>query len=118
MLWPFVVEHGILTFHSFSVTAVVHGDGTYFAKEAWYSCDDTYSNPDAQGLKYMYRARVLTGSPCKSRRGMKEPDPLDANNPQDGLHDCAVDNLQNPFIFVVFCDAGAYPDYLITFKKV
>ena len=29
----------------------------------------------------------------------------------------AVDNLANPFIFVVFCDAGAYPDYLITFKK-
>ncbi|KAL2081249.1 hypothetical protein ACEWY4_023102 [Coilia grayii] len=97
--------------------ATVHGEGTYFAKEAWYSCSDTYSNPDDKGLKYMYKARVLTGSPCKSKSNMKEPDPLDANNPRAGLHDCAVDNLQNPFIFVVFCDAGAYPDYLITFKK-
>ncbi|XP_063069030.1 protein mono-ADP-ribosyltransferase PARP14-like [Engraulis encrasicolus] len=92
-------------------------NGTYFAKDAWYSCCDTYSNPDDQGLKYMYRARVLTGSPCKSKGNMKEPDPLDPSNPQAGLHDCAVDNLQNPLIFVVFCDAGAYPDYLIKFKK-
>ncbi|XP_062390721.1 protein mono-ADP-ribosyltransferase PARP14 [Sardina pilchardus] len=96
--------------------ATAHGEGTYFAKDAWYSCSDTYSNPDDQGLKYMYLASVLTGSPCKSRGGMKEPDPLDAKNPGAGLHDCAVDNLLNPFIFVVFCDAGAYPDYLITFK--
>ncbi|XP_072542841.1 protein mono-ADP-ribosyltransferase PARP14-like [Salminus brasiliensis] len=98
--------------------AVVHGEGTYFAKEAWYSCQDQYSNPDANGLKYIYRARVVTGSPCKSRQGMKEPDPLDPKDPRAGLHDCAVDNLKNPFIFVVFCDAGAYPDYLITFRNV
>ncbi|XP_053482454.1 protein mono-ADP-ribosyltransferase PARP14 isoform X3 [Ictalurus furcatus] len=98
--------------------AVVHGDGTYFAKEAWYSCYDQYSNPDENGLKYIYRARVVTGSPCKSRSGMKEPDPLDPKNLRAGLYDCAVDDLQNPFIFVVFCDAGAYPDYLISFKNV
>ncbi|KAI5628569.1 poly [ADP-ribose] polymerase 14 isoform X2 [Silurus asotus] len=98
--------------------AVVHGEGTYFAKEAWYSCYDQYSNPDETGLKYIYRARVVTGSLCKSRKGMKEPDPLDPKDPRAGLHDCAVDDLQNPFIFVVFCDAGAYPDYLIKFKNV
>ncbi|XP_060731719.1 uncharacterized protein parp14rs3 isoform X3 [Tachysurus vachellii] len=98
--------------------AVAHGEGTYFAKEAWYSCHDQYSNPDENGLKYIYRARVVTGSPCKSRAGMKEPDPLDPKDPRAGIHDCAVDNFQNPFIFVVFCDAGAYPDYLISFKNV
>lgn len=98
--------------------AVAHGNGTYFAKEAWYSCHDHYSNPDESGLKYIYRARVMTGSPCKSKSGMKEPDPLDPKDLRAGLHDCAVDDLQNPFIFVVFCDAGAYPDYLISFKNV
>ncbi|KAI4884954.1 hypothetical protein NFI96_026799, partial [Prochilodus magdalenae] len=97
--------------------AVAHGEGTYFAKEAWYSCRDLYANPDESGFKYIYRARVVTGSPCKSRRGMKEPDPLDPNNPQAGLYDCAVDNLQNPSIYVVFCDAGAYPEYLIIAKN-
>ncbi|XP_048050723.1 uncharacterized protein LOC125270803 [Megalobrama amblycephala] len=98
--------------------AVVHGDGTYFAKESWYSCQDQYSNPDDKGLKYIYLARVVTGSMCKSRRGMKEPDPINPADPRAGLHDCAVDNLQDPFIFVVFCDAGAYPEYLITFKSI
>ncbi|XP_077071920.1 poly(ADP-ribose) polymerase family member 14-related sequence 3 isoform X2 [Siphateles boraxobius] len=98
--------------------AVVHGDGTYFAREAWYSCQDHYSNPDDRGLKYIYRARVVTGSLCKSRQGMKEPDPIRPGDPRAGLHDCAVDSLQNPFIFVVFCDAGAYPEYLITFKSI
>ncbi|KAG1944967.1 poly [ADP-ribose] polymerase [Pimephales promelas] len=96
--------------------AVVHGDGTYFARDAWYSCQDQYSNADDQGLKYVYRARVVTGSLCKSRQGMKEPDPIRPGDPRAGLHDCAVDSLTNPFIFVVFCDAGAYPEYLITFK--
>lgn len=98
--------------------AVVHGDGTYFAKEAYYSCSDQYSNPDDKGLKYIYLARVVTGSQCPSQKGMKEPAPLDPNDPHAGLHDCAVDDLRNPFIFVVFCDAGAYPDYLISFKNV
>ncbi|KAI4884953.1 hypothetical protein NFI96_026798, partial [Prochilodus magdalenae] len=100
-----------------SDTAVAYGEGTYFAKDAWYSCRDLYSNPDESGFKYIYRARVVTGSPCKSRRGMKEPDPLDPNNPQAGLYDCAVNNLENPSIYVVFCDAGAYPDYLIIAKN-
>ncbi|XP_059896101.1 protein mono-ADP-ribosyltransferase PARP14-like isoform X5 [Gadus macrocephalus] len=96
--------------------ATVYGNGTYFAKQSWYSCNDTYSNPDAQGLKYMYQARVLVGKPCLGTPGMVEPAPLDPNNPYSGLHDCAVDNVQSPFIYVVFCDAGAYPDYLISFK--
>uniref|UniRef100_A0A4W5KWR4 Poly [ADP-ribose] polymerase n=1 Tax=Hucho hucho TaxID=62062 RepID=A0A4W5KWR4_9TELE len=98
--------------------ATVYGDGTYFAKETWYSCQDAYSNPDASGLKYMYRARVLVGKPCLGVGGMKEPNPLDPTDLHQGLHDCAVNDLQNPFIYVVFCDAGAYPDYLISFKTV
>ncbi|XP_056322010.1 protein mono-ADP-ribosyltransferase PARP14-like isoform X2 [Danio aesculapii] len=98
--------------------AVAHGDGTYFAREAWYSCQDRYSSVDGSGLQCVYRARVVTGAMCKSRAGMKEPEPLDAADPQAGLHDCAVDSLQKPFIFVVFCDAGAYPEYLITFKSI
>ena len=93
------------------------GNGTYFAKDSWFSCNDRYSNPDAQRVKYMYQARVLVGKPCEGYRGMVEPAPLDPNNPLSGLHDCAVDNIQSPFIYVVFNDAGAYPDYLISFKK-
>ncbi|XP_061089954.1 protein mono-ADP-ribosyltransferase PARP14-like [Conger conger] len=98
--------------------ATTYGCGTYFAKEAYYSCHDHFSKPDGNGHKYIYRARVLTGKPCLGLQGMKEPSPVDPNNLQAGLHDCAVDKLQNPFIFVIFCDSGAYPEYLITFKTV
>ncbi|CAL8267046.1 unnamed protein product [Lota lota] len=96
--------------------ATMYGNGTYFAKQSWYSCNDTYSNPDAQGVKYMYQARVLVGKPCLGTPDMVEPAPLDPKNPLAGLHDCAVDNVQNPFVYVVFSDAGAYPEYLISFK--
>ncbi|KAJ8351599.1 hypothetical protein SKAU_G00230750 [Synaphobranchus kaupii] len=98
--------------------ATKFGNGTYFAKEAYYSCENYYTNPDEQGHKYIFRTRVLTGKPCVGLEGMREPAPVDPNNLQAGLHDCAVDNLQNPFIFVIFSDSGAYPEYLITFKTV
>ncbi|XP_035265192.1 protein mono-ADP-ribosyltransferase PARP14-like [Anguilla anguilla] len=98
--------------------ATVYGSGTYFAKEAYYSCHDKYSSPDENGHKYMYRARVLTGKPCLGLQGMREPSPVDPNDLQAGLHDCAVNDLQDPFIFVIFSDSGAYPEYLITFKTV
>ncbi|KAI4901594.1 hypothetical protein NFI96_007423, partial [Prochilodus magdalenae] len=74
----------------------VYGDGTYFAKGAWYSCHDQYSAPDEYGLKYIYRARVVTGFFCEGRPGMKEPDPLDPYNHKAGLYDCAVNSLRNP----------------------
>ena len=35
--------------------------GMYFAVDASYSIDDTYSRPDSQGNKYMYLALVVVG---------------------------------------------------------
>ena len=104
----------IISLHLY--TGTLYGNGTYFAKHSWFSCKYKYSYPDAQGLKYMYQARVLVGKPCLGTPGMVEPAPLDPNNPLSGLHDCAVNNVQKPTVYVVFSDAGAYPDYLISFK--
>ncbi|MGH0151153.1 UNVERIFIED_CONTAM: hypothetical protein FKN15_042096 [Acipenser sinensis] len=92
------------------------GQGTYFAKEASYSCHNSYSNPDEKGHKYIYRARVITGKLCQGIRNLKEPTPVNPNDPNSDLCDCAVDSEKTPFIFVIFCDDGAYPEYLITFK--
>ncbi|XP_033862092.3 protein mono-ADP-ribosyltransferase PARP14-like [Acipenser ruthenus] len=92
------------------------GQGTYFAKEASYSCHNSYSNPDENGHKYIYRARVITGKLCQGITNLKEPTPVNPNDPNSDLCDCAVDNEKTPFIFVIFCDDGAYPEYLITFK--
>ena len=42
---------------------------------------------------------------------------LPPKNPQNPtvLYDCAVDDPAKPMEFVIFHDAQAYPEYLITF---
>eukprot|EP00062_Callorhinchus_milii_P011494 gi/632957508/ref/XP_007894518.1/ PREDICTED: poly [ADP-ribose] polymerase 14-like [Callorhinchus milii] len=96
--------------------ATVYGRGTYFAKNAQYSCDNKYSSPSDQGYKYMFQARVITGKMCLGDQSLIEPTPVDPNKDPTNLCDCAVDSVSNPSIFVIFCDDGAYPEYLITFK--
>ncbi|XP_068102337.1 protein mono-ADP-ribosyltransferase PARP14-like [Hyperolius riggenbachi] len=96
--------------------ATALGKGTYFAVDANYSADDTYSKPDANGYKYMYLARVLTGECCKGNNSMIVPPSRNPANPTD-LYDSAADNVNNPTVFVIFSDTQAYPEYLITFTK-
>lgn len=97
------------------LTAAAIGDGTYFAVDAWYSAQNTYSVPDVNGRKHMYLARVLTGQYCTGRAGLKAPPPRSQTDPTD-LYDSVVDNTLNPTMFVIFNDIQAYPQYLITFK--
>ncbi|XP_041329145.1 protein mono-ADP-ribosyltransferase PARP14 [Pyrgilauda ruficollis] len=96
--------------------AAAIGDGTYFAVNACYSAQDTYSIPDVNGKKHMYLARVLTGQYCAGRAGLKDPPPRSQADPTD-LFDSVVDNEFSPTMFVIFSDIQAYPQYLITFKK-
>lgn len=96
----------------FPVTAAAFGNGTYFAVNASYSCNSTYSVPNAQGHKHMYLCKVLTGDFTKGAGGMFVPPPKNANC---DLYDTVVDNPAAPTIFVVFRDDNAYPEYLITF---
>ncbi|XP_007894563.2 protein mono-ADP-ribosyltransferase PARP15-like isoform X1 [Callorhinchus milii] len=96
--------------------ALSYGRGTYFAKNAQYSCDNKYSSPSDQGYKYMFQARVITGKLCLGNHLMKVPSPVDEKD-STNLCDCSVNNVSNPSIFVIFCDDGAYPEYLITFNK-
>ncbi|XP_032880484.1 protein mono-ADP-ribosyltransferase PARP14 [Amblyraja radiata] len=95
--------------------ATVYGNGTYFAVNAMYSANGTYSKPDANGMKYMYRARVLTGVFCLGQSGMLTPPSKNSSNPTD-LYDSVVENVNNPSMFIIFNDIQAYPEYLITFK--
>ncbi|XP_029931671.1 protein mono-ADP-ribosyltransferase PARP14-like [Myripristis murdjan] len=95
--------------------ATVYGVGTYFAVNASYSADPTYSKPATDGTQLMFVARVLTGLYALGEREMKVPPPRDPQHPHDRF-DSVVDNVQKPSMFVVFHDNQAYPDYLITFK--
>ncbi|XP_077129474.1 protein mono-ADP-ribosyltransferase PARP14-like isoform X2 [Ranitomeya variabilis] len=96
--------------------AACYGNGTYFAVDSSYSAHDQYSRPDANGLKYMYLARVLTGEFCAGQRGMLAPPPKNAANITD-LYDSVTDNSAKPTMFVIFHDIQAYPEYLISFRK-
>ncbi|XP_034371290.1 protein mono-ADP-ribosyltransferase PARP14 [Arvicanthis niloticus] len=96
--------------------ATAYGKGTYFAVSASYSASDTYSRPDANGKKYMYYVRVLTGNYTNGNSSLIVPPSRDPQNATD-LYDTVTDNDKNPSIFVVFYDNQAYPEYLITFRR-
>lgn len=97
----------------FSATA--YGHGTYFAVNASYSANPTYSKPAADGSQLMFVARVLTGICTVGQSNMKVPPPHSVQQPHD-LCDSVVDVIDKPNMYVVFHDNQAYPDYLITFK--
>ncbi|XP_041529290.1 protein mono-ADP-ribosyltransferase PARP14-like isoform X2 [Microtus oregoni] len=96
--------------------ATCYGKGTYFAVNAFYSANDTYSRPDANGKKYMYYVRVLTGNYTMGTSSLIVPPPRDPRNSTD-LYDTVTDDDKNPSLFVVFYDNQAYPEYLITFRR-
>ncbi|XP_038654293.1 protein mono-ADP-ribosyltransferase PARP14-like isoform X2 [Scyliorhinus canicula] len=98
------------------LNAVFYGDGTYFAQNAKYSAHDTYSKPDANGNKVIYRAKVLTGDYCKGEKGLKEPPLKDPQGNSRDRYDSVTDGASPPQAFVVFQDNQAYPEYLITFQ--
>ncbi|KAL7991775.1 hypothetical protein Chor_016031 [Crotalus horridus] len=91
------------------------GNGTYFAVISNYSAQEIYSPPDTNGRKYMYVARVLTGDYCIGRPGQIIPP--SKNNGGFDIYDSVTDNVNRPSMFVIFHDAQAYPEYLITFRR-
>ncbi|XP_062300528.1 protein mono-ADP-ribosyltransferase PARP14-like isoform X1 [Scomber scombrus] len=95
--------------------AVAYGQGVYFAVDADYSAGG-YSAPDAAGMKRVYVARVLTGRYTVGNSSMRRPPPR-ASDPTD-CFDSLVNNQQSPSMFVIFHDDQAYPEYLVTFRKL
>jgi poly [ADP-ribose] polymerase 10/14/15 len=90
---------------------VLFGNGVYCARDFSYSAQDTYSPPDATGLKRIMQCRVLTGYFTKGKEGMVEP----PEKSSGVRYDTAVDDINNPAIYVVFHDYQMYPEYVITF---
>ncbi|KAF6716797.1 Poly [ADP-ribose] polymerase 14 [Oryzias melastigma] len=88
------------------------GKGSYFAVDPAYSAQN-YAQPDNQGLKRMYQARVLVGDFTHGNPSLIVP-PSKSGQSAD-LYDSVADNKNPPSMFVVFNDIQAYPEYLITF---
>lgn len=110
---PIINERGFNRSYA-GKNAACFGNGSYFAVKASYSANDTYAKPNPNGEKFMYVCRVLTGDFALGQRDLREP----PNKSSSSLarFDSVVDNMAKPNMFVVFHDADAYPEYLITFK--
>ena len=80
----------------------MYGRGGYFHEHAKYS--SSYTNTDDTDERTMFLARVLIGKTCPGVPSMKVP-PQGFDTTTDGQH-----------IFVVYHDAGAYGDHLITYR--
>ena len=86
---------------------MVYGQGVYFAINSHYS--DAYAKCNVQGVKKMFRARVVTGESCLGNSLMKVP-PQKSNGIQ---YDSTTDPKNE--IYVCYHDSQCYPDYLITY---
>ncbi len=84
------------------VLGILYGCGVYFHAQAIYS--HQYAPANSSGERTMFLARVLIGNSCKGDKSMKVA-PAGYDTTTDGQH-----------IFVVYHDAGAYADHLITYK--
>ena len=87
----------------------------YFAMQASYSAQSTYSPPDDSGHRHMYLARVLVGEYAAGKQGILTPPPKSSDNLTD-TYDTVVNDVSNPAIVVAFYDWQCYPEYLITFQ--
>ncbi|XP_055874127.1 protein mono-ADP-ribosyltransferase PARP15-like [Biomphalaria glabrata] len=90
------------------VNGTLYGKGVYFALNASYS--EKYAVPDAQGNKYMYRVKALTGEFIETNKETNYlPNKPGSNRPYDS------GGNSSRGIYVIFHDAQVYPEYLITF---
>jgi tRNA A-37 threonylcarbamoyl transferase component Bud32 len=85
--------------------ATAYGQGVYFARDASYSADDTYSRPNARGEKRLFLSRVLVGHCTRGDSSMRVP----PARPDGRVFDSTVDRVDAPSIFVVYHDAQAQP---------
>lgn len=96
---------------SFAFVGASLGYGTYFAVDASYSVYHSLTTLNHNGKKFVYVCRVLTGEYTLGREDFIEPPRIGSRQ-----FDSVVDNVINPSMFVIFHDAQAYPEYLITLR--
>ncbi|XP_053390313.1 protein mono-ADP-ribosyltransferase PARP15-like [Mercenaria mercenaria] len=96
--------------------ATAFGKGVYFAVNASYSAQNTYSPADSNDVKRIYYCRVLTGDYTEGKTEMKVLPQKSNSSNSSILYDSAVDKKNSPSIYVVFHDTQAYPEYLVSFK--
>ncbi|XP_062371275.1 protein mono-ADP-ribosyltransferase PARP10 [Cinclus cinclus] len=97
--------------------ATLYGLGVYFAARSAVSARDRYSPPSADGTKFIFMAKVLTGEFTAGRPGLRAPPLREGSGVPQRFHS-VVDDTRQPEIFVIFNDTQAYPQYLITCRSL
>ena len=103
--------HGFLPLLSGSRVGAIHGDGTYFARDAAYS--DTYARTLPTGQKQLLLVDVIVGRWTAGRQGMRVCPTVPGE--QYIRFNSLVNNAADPTIFVVQHSSQAYPTHLITY---
>ena len=80
--------------------------GVYFAKQASYSHSYTDRHRNKTGHGHIFVTRVLVGKTELGHGAL--------NVPASG--DTTVNDVNAPSIFVIYHDAQAYPEYLLTYE--
>ncbi|XP_053407536.1 protein mono-ADP-ribosyltransferase PARP15-like [Mercenaria mercenaria] len=122
ILWHGTADYAVQSINSHGLNrsycsrnATAIGQGVYFAVNASYMDQGTYSPPGSDGSKRMYRCLVLTGNYCDGSSDMRVPPAIDKSKPHI-LYDSVTNSTGNPIMFVVFNDTQAYPEHLITYR--
>jgi Poly(ADP-ribose) polymerase catalytic domain/WWE domain len=87
-----------------------YGKGSYFARDASYSC--RYAVPDSSGIQHVFMCRMVVGDWCSGSQDQLTPN----SKPGGGLYDSTVDDIADPEIFVSYHDAQVYPEYLLSLR--
>ncbi|MEQ2200944.1 hypothetical protein XENOCAPTIV_005214, partial [Xenoophorus captivus] len=95
----------------------VYGQGVYFAVNSALSVQDQYSPPNADGYKFIFASKVLTGDFTKGCHSMKTA-PLKETGDIPLRYDSVTDDITKPTMFVIFNDTQAFPEYLITCQRI
>ncbi|XP_074470025.1 protein mono-ADP-ribosyltransferase PARP10 [Sebastes fasciatus] len=97
--------------------ATVYGQGVYFAVNSALSVQEQYSPPNADGYKFIFVSKVLTGDYTKGCHSMKTA-PLKETGDIPLRYDSVTDDITKPGMFVIFNDTQAFPEYLITCQRI
>ncbi|XP_037548698.1 protein mono-ADP-ribosyltransferase PARP10 [Nematolebias whitei] len=97
--------------------ATVYGQGVYFAVNSALSVQDQYSPPNADGYKFIFVSKVLTGDFTKGTHSMKTA-PLKETGDIPLRYDSVTDDITSPAMFIIFNDTQAFPEYLVTCQRI
>lgn len=95
----------------------MYGQGVYFATNPTFSLNERYSPTNADGHKFVFVSRVLTGDYTTGCHSMKTA-PLKTSGDMPFRYDSVANNVDNPEIFVIFNDTQAFPEYLVTCENI